>query len=808
VPIQLLCDTVQQRLQTDGVSTLVGGKDWDQALSSNVWFDGITDTVFLLPGCLEPSWLSSNAGIYAKLAPTDFTLSPSSSDPNWSYPTVNTDGAQWYKYSDNTSGAGGITSISVPVNQAIVFEIFSPVTTPAGNYLGSFGYGPLGNVSDPDGVGFAVYDDFSMDLYYAGAFVGHFAVSGQVADYGQTYGLTPYQDTQLATKFIVIPCREREILVISSCGGGFSYIVTTIPEGTTGAIITPNAPLWWGAQPGVDAQVRMALCQFEATGNAIGKQSFFFVDPGASPTYGFQKYIDGSVPGSTSVAMQVSDGLNPSSPYVNGTNGVRLNVQLTGDGTYSPEVYGSRGYTLPQLQNTSGSGVDLTSYILEGTWDVSDSNSGSSLKVKLKDPRAIGSLCPNIGCITNRPWQLWDNGVLLLEGVNERPRTHQGIRFQGDGESSPGDPTYGDQTGSNPVEYVEFVIRDAWKTAEEYIFNDIIPLDGLSVAQAYTLITDTIGITQSSAGRSPNLSSALSTTYMAQAGNPTKEFNTQIEPGDKGSEWMDRIAKTYCANYAHFMKPGAGGGWTQPQLLAEADLPSSGTALYDSVATAGGSFSGYACLFRTVDQDILEPEANAVYVVGKDYRTDRPILSYQLNTSSSQPNTAPGSRAPNWLGTVRKYSWVDPTISDYDTAEYVCGLLSDRLFPARSIGEIEAQFSSSMLQADAVTLHFLDGGGLIDPSTGDHDPTPTCRVKTLSARFIQTGQDGSSIEWSPCHYTVQVGLDASNLHTHSTHLEGISREWTTRSVSKVVDWSKPADWATFIRPLILQGGTS
>ena len=72
-------DSIQMRLEADGLSTLVGAKDWDIAASSNVYQDGVTGTIFLLPGFFDQNgnWLTSNAGIYQKLAPSDFTLVPS-----------------------------------------------------------------------------------------------------------------------------------------------------------------------------------------------------------------------------------------------------------------------------------------------------------------------------------------------------------------------------------------------------------------------------------------------------------------------------------------------------------------------------------------------------------------------------------------------------------------------------------------------------------------------------------------------------------------------------------------------------------
>ena len=54
----VLVDSVQQRLMVDGVSTLVGARDWDLASSSGIFLDGVTGTVMLQPAAIDGnSWL-------------------------------------------------------------------------------------------------------------------------------------------------------------------------------------------------------------------------------------------------------------------------------------------------------------------------------------------------------------------------------------------------------------------------------------------------------------------------------------------------------------------------------------------------------------------------------------------------------------------------------------------------------------------------------------------------------------------------------------------------------------------------------
>ena len=126
-------------------------------------------------------------------------------------------------------------------------------------------------------------------------------------------------------------------------------------------------------------------------------------------------------------------------------------------------------------------------------------------------------------------------------GGDQRASSAKAIRFQTSAETSPGSPTYGDQTSTNLNESVSLEIVDGWLLAENFIFKEPIPLDGLTLGAAYTLVSDTIGLTNSAGGRSPNISSSLASYVLQHAGNPTSsDFNVLV---DRRSwiRWLDRL---------------------------------------------------------------------------------------------------------------------------------------------------------------------------------------------------------------------------------------------------------------------------
>lgn len=829
---RVLVDTIQQRLKLDGLSTLVGKQDWDLALckANSTYMDGSTGTVMLLPGALdENNWLSLNTGIYFKLPPTDYTFTPSSS-PDYQTPILNADGSQWNKIVNNSPGFTGITNYSVAVNQAVVIELYVGNGTANTNLIGDFGYGA--SATYLTGVSFRFYNDISFDIYKDGNFLGHFSLAGQNADYGQSDSQIPSQTQNQYVKILVIPCRQREILILSSNGGGYSYTFADIPEGNPGNLpITPNAPIWFYAPTNIDTTWRLALCQYKSSGNAIGKQSFWRYDPGASPPGGFQTWLNQDLEGCTT-SCAVADGLNPSSAYANNTNGVRLNVTMTGSTmssggytvTTSPFLYAARGYTYPQLAKTWGANpLDVTRFCLEFSLENSDSVSGTHASLTLDDPKGIiaagVALDPTgkpgwlIQAITNRAWQVYDDdGTQIFEGRNTAPKLIQGTYV----DRATGNQAWGTNTNKN--EKVEFQLKDMWDQLERFVFKDQYPLDGMTLLDAMTLVTDQAGVTDSHGmggfGGGWSMSPTLAAYVLPSGGSVTNsDFNFLIESGDKGSDMIDKLYKTYASNATLRMIPM--NGWSQPQLLLETDsgspvLPTVPSLdLFDSEATAilnGIATPTYLDFFRTVDVQMLEPEANDTYVQGMDYRLIRPILTHQVDTTDADPTTSPASRTPKWLGERRSYAWNDPNLSTQDACNWACDLIFKRISIARSMVEIECDYNPGLQRGDLVKLYFATDGGVIDASSGTLTNPVTCRVKSVSARFVYTANDSRGMKWRPTKYVCQAGTDGSMINSGHTTLQGIWLDWALKAISKSSQTGDANDKNTWRRPYLSQSG--
>jgi hypothetical protein len=139
--------------------------------------------------------------------------------------------------------------------------------------------------------------------------------------------------------------------------------------------------------------------------------------------------------------------------------------------------------------------------------------------------------------------------------------------------------------------------------------------------------------------------------------------------------------------------------------------------------------------------------------------------------------TAPGARPGNWLGSIRKYGWVDPAITTIGAAEYAAGLLKTRLTAAREIVEFECEYLPGVWRGDLVTL--------VRP-TGD---PVTVRIKSFSGSFDNVGTfgDASSADgvWRPCTYIGEVGALVCPLDVYGVSLRTIAANWhTLKALSK------------------------
>ncbi len=770
------------------MSVLVSGRDWAPTYAQDVWVDPITNTCMLQPTCFTPAWATSNSGATAKLALSDFTLTPSS---NWGTHNPDT-GGPFFQYlgpSGNTGGLKGSTTALMPANQPMVIEWFSQPTTNAPYAVFECGWSSTGDGTV--GVSLRFYADGRAEVWKSNLMVGSYSIGGNQPDYFNAFhpvatqlggGATPQSPRVGYLQTVLIPCRDRELLVVSSMGGGFAHIFEDLAEGVAGLTITDHAPFWFNIPAPTQATVRIATLQYRATGTIYGVPSSWRNAPplnlSQDPVHGIDAQIEVFHSLTTAGAFSAHV-MNPGNPPTANTPPllpVQLQIQLSGGPSVTPFVYGARAYyDAISVATTSdlGEPLELLPYTTRFHLDVSDTVGGTRASITLMQPSAIAA-AGGVGILTqcHRPIQVSDEYGMILDGICEPPHWADAYGF--------------DSAGTDRNQEIEIEARDAWKLAEEMFFSDPIPLDGLSLADAYLLVATAIGIPASQVYVSPAAASfTLSNAGSASGGT----WNVLIDVGDRGSEWLDRLHQTYAATWFHGFRPHPSSP-TSPPILCLIDpadttagyaLPSAASVtLYRSIgeALASGNpaihpSNAYRFVYRAFRMQILEPETNDIWVVGCDPRTQKPIVVHKQTSAmaaDADPTVLPSSRSANWLGFLRKYGWVDPTLTTADACEYVANLLAGRLPFAREIVEFESEYLPGVWRGDLVTL---DRGA-------SHSPV-TVRVKTFAGSFEHLGTFGSSSSpdavWRPCRFIGESTPIVAPLDVHGTSLRAIATNW-------------------------------
>lgn len=736
LPFQFLIDTAQDRLSLDSLNATYSGLDWDVTYSSNIYIDGVTYTAFLMPGAAEDAWQTSNSGIYTKLGRSDFTLSDSS---NWLDHNADTGGPFYFYSTENSSGVSGKMTASLPTNQPMVIEWFQDQSTTSAADVIECGWSSTGDGTA--GVSLRFYSNGKAEVWKDGVIQGRYSIQGKTADYyRQGQSALDGAAGSIYMKVMLIPCRGRELLVLGSGGGGFSHVFSDIPEGEASPTITSASPFWFYVPDPFPPVIRISKLQHESSGTLVSLRGFWRYDPDGQTGPTVTVYQDATAPSATGT---VKDGVNPTNPYSNNTNGFRLSLALSGGPTSTPFVYGARAEYEQMTESTPEIATDVTSSIESINLSWTDSSIGLTGTVNFFGPDALSTLgVPAIGSQNRRPARALVNGEAIGSLVLGAPKTKYLSGF--------------DATGADRNSIVTIPIADTLFLAGQYVFSDPIPFDGMTLKAAFTLVCTMMGL-------QCDVSDVFDTFTIPTAGSPCNNgWNMSAQVGDKGNEWLERFHSTYAAD-AFLGTDGDG----KVIFLDQTDLPSApALTLYDTIQGAldGGHTDdeAYKFVFRSFDRQVIEPEANDVYVVGRDFRTQKTIVVHKEDSASIDPTLAPGDRPDNWLGGRVKFSYENTML----TSEDACTWAMDRIFPKVTscypLITFECDFHAEIYRGQMVQLQFKDGSTL------------TARIKTVNCRIDMADPNASS--WMPATYTAEEGSSAWTHHTTGKTLKEIAAQ--------------------------------
>lgn len=747
--LSLVLDSAQQRLATDRLGTLVSGDDWGTRYRSNAYVDPVTKTAMLMPAPRSASWNTNGTGDNARYQVSDYVLTAA----RWTNDPILFASDYWVKGKDSSGNPGEVvtTSATQPRNGGMYLAWYAANASQQDWVQMECGWG---TPDEGAPVSLRFYASGKVEVYRYGVYQGDVNISGNE---------TPQQTANTFTDVLILPYRRRELLLLSNRGGGGSILFEDLDPDDEDPEMIPALPFWWYVPSGL-AKVQCAPLRFATSGYVTGITSYFREAPRTGAPQGSLVACDEN--GGT-VTASLREPEAPGTTFV--PNGVkttaRVRIDMTGSGTRTPNVYGAYLTFEGELLSTPDASTPMDDWLTKLSLECSDAPSDSRITAELKAPQAI-----------------IDAGVANLLSTSNRPFELRSVTF---GTSALDSTTVYFTGRTEPVHFVEALddgarkvtleARDHWKAFEHYCFSDCVPLDGLNIIDAVEFLLNTVGFSDYEL---EPVAFALPQTSSPSQG----DWNVLIEVGDTVADWLQRLHQDYMATW--FMGWVPKGDGFKFVLKSPSGLGSTSVrTLYCSTEEALDSLDDSdvdvvlpQLVYRHYSDEVLEPEANDVWVTGFDPHTRRPIQAHKADYDSQDPTVPVHLRPGNWLGEIRKYGLFDSTITSQEALERAANILYERLTPYRVIAEFVSDFlikddGYPVWRGDVVTLNGL----------GDY------RIKSFSAQFMKEPKNSTAV-WRPTRYVAEKLLtpNQSISQLAGDSLQSVVDAHRLRSVSKVV----------------------
>lgn len=670
-PLKLSICHAQTRLEYERLAMLVQGSypgpngktrvpGWEAAMGSNVWFDEVTYTLMLRPAPLHPEWSTTGTGIYERLRKSDFTFD---NPTEWEEQEMAFDGDYWLFKSENENELA-TTEDTFPKNRGFVLSWFA-------YSVGSEKFAQIECGWTPEGSGgpsvhLTFYTSGEVDIYRDGLLIDTQRISGHQAsqDVGNKF-----------TQVLLIPCRRRELLVVSNQGDGFSHIVEQIEANDPDPTITPAGRFWFRVATG-GAMVQCAPLRYPTSGYGISTEAWFAYPPelGAGQAPGFV-YYDPAFYGAQSVSSEVRNPDDVSQVFV--ADGKkkrgRVRVNLNGDGNSTPFVYGAlAGYAPTHTTTDDSEQEEISDKWRDASISVGDSPDAARLNLVIRDPSRIE--VPKIDIISNRPVKatLGDD-QWLFDGRFDAPRIRRGL--------------------DTNTDYLELSARDYWAQLERVRFRDRVPLDGYDFKAVIEWLLYTAGVPDS-------MYDIEDPVYQLPSNQtPTAgEWGLLIEEMQTVAEWIERLFEAFAGDWIYGFFPRADGikfEARSPQGMSKDPV----RTLYDDTQEAIDALVAegheekeariwaHTLTYSSLTETRIMPETTEVRVTGVDGRRNRYIQAYYIDRNAGNPQTAPSMQGDNWLGESLLYAYTDPILRTQAACDRAAQKLGDRMTRVRYMAE-------------------------------------------------------------------------------------------------------------------------
>lgn len=749
--LSITLDTAEPRVASDNKVYRADGRHWD-ILKSTAFVDGITRTGMLYPLPLTPQWSTITTGLYKRLGKADFTFDTPPVEligtPPPYPPGTPANPDKWVEY--HWPYQGNVYLIGQGVNDRVITSQKWPRNK--GFYLSWFSYNAgqsslvqmeCGWLSETGFIGLRIWTDGKCEIYKQGILVGEGNIYERRVTTQTVYGKESEsyhrpksskgdakQLAQQTVDLFLIPCRRRDLLLISNQGGGFRFSFKDLdPDNPDNEITPADARLVWRVPVG-QPTVLLAPLNFATSGSLIGDIMAPRIPPksGASPTGKVYADQPGYGSGAYTTSLQEPDLSGPFAP--DGTKRLaRIEVDLTGDGTASPWVYGASLVFESDIASTDGTNAtDITDFVVSNTLSVPENPADVTYKVTCKAPEGMEEAgAVGIRSMENRPVECKIGSISFLTGRSGTPSWKEAI--------------------SDDARRVMLEFRDRAKGMEDYHITDPVPVDGLQLEDGFTYFATLPGYPKADIDI-PSFGYPLPTIGQASEG----EFALLPERNDRALDWFAKLHKLYAPDNEWCWKPTVNGPTCFMRHLDVLDAAPSFVTLYAKIEDAVNAgiprdFAPY-WVYRSLDPSHIKCEANEITVQGQDPRTGVPFSCRYTDKSSQDPTLSPSQRPANWVGEPRVFGYADPSIINRAYGNLSVMKWARRLTPPRDLFQFTAFFQflpdgSPVWRTDKITL---DGVGDV-------------RILTLNGSF-QTEVAGDTPEedhlWRPYTYVGQL----------------------------------------------------
>lgn len=691
-PLIVEFDVPEPRIDVQRFVVAADGTSWDlPQCSDTIYLDPATNTAMLAPLCFRPNWSNTFTGDYVRAKKVDYTLA---SPSLW---VENQPRGLGDVFLEGLSvGAVATLTESLSPNQPMFLSAYiEGVSTTDGYFVLECGW----NRGAANELTLRLMTNGDIEVVKGSAVVGRY--NRKEPHYKNNHAAST--NKSLPGKFVsfaLIPCRRRELLIVTDWGQSFSHAFDDLDADVDTNEVTPPGQFYWYVPVGKPS-VQLAKLKFETSGDVIGSPVTFRTPPPTGTTFSGRDAKDRVGLHTASIGAAFSLVREDLSAYT--PDGVidtaRIKVALTGDGTGSYGIYASDAYSDPTTTTTVDDAVDVTTALESLSLSVDEAGRCSvRMTARKKNLEDAGVNRPHI--LAGRPFRVAlgtaPDEIDVVRGTLKAPS----IEY-----------LKGDATTGHDWALLSFEGQDRSAIMEQVELRTT-PYDGVALSTALLDL-----LTLSGFGGETYAIADTGYTLPYSPAVSTGEWSLMPERGDSPGQWIDKLRQEYAATFITGWVPTATGyAWwfVDPQEASADPIVTLYPFTSDAVSEGGASASfAHARIYKDLDEHYETPEANQIVIVGQDPKT-RLLISATYNDEASQDaGLAVADRPENWLGWVQTVTHSDPSLTTQAAVGRAGLTLHQRLTPGRHLVEWE----SEVLVDDATNrpLWLLDTVRLMEP---------------------------------------------------------------------------------------------